>query len=105
MFYLNIQTAEQRIAILEIIDLFTEHELFLDCAISTLALLMQQRFKIETYYAPLCTSWDYSKVRKNPEMLVNRCLRIKDAKFELFHPMKISKINNWSKYSNQLLSI
>ena len=104
MLYLSIQSTEERNAILELIDLFAEHDLFLDCAISTLVLMMQQRFKIETYYAPLCTSWDYNKVRHNPPLLISKCKRRRDVNFELFHPVKISKISSWPTYFNNLMS-
>ena len=104
MLHLSIQSTEERNAILELIDLFGEHDLFLDCAISTLVLMMQQRFKIKTYYAPLCTSWDYSKVRNNPQLLISKCKRRRDVNFELFHPVKISKISSWPTYFHNLMS-
>jgi hypothetical protein len=104
MLYLALQSTEERDALIELINLFAKHKLFLDCAIPTMVSMMQERFKIKVYNAPLCTSWEYGRIRNNPSKLIQECLS-RDANFELFHPIKIGKVGNWSEYFDYVLSL
>ena len=103
MLYVSFQSTEQRDALIDLINLFAKHKLFLDCAIPTMVSMMQERFKIKVHNALLCTSWEYYTIRNNPSRLIQECLA-RDANFELFHPIKIGRVGNWSKYFNFLLS-
>ena len=104
MLYMSIDSKDKRDAILELIDLFSEHKLFLDCAIATLVSMTRQRFNIEVYDAPLCTSWSYGNVRNDPKLMVQECITRKDVKFEIFHPIKIGQFSNWTHYFDAFLS-
>ena len=104
MLYLDLQSTEQRDALVKLINLFAKHKLFLDCAISTMVSMMQERFKIKVHKAPLCTSWEYGRIRNNPSKLIQECLT-RDGNFELFHPIKIGPVGNWSEYFDYLLSL
>ena len=104
MLYMSIDSKVKRDAILELIDLFSEHKLFLDCAIATLVSMTRQRFNIEVYDAPLCTSWSYGNVRNDPKLMVQECITRKDVKFEIFHPIKIGRFSNWTHYFDAFLS-
>lgn len=103
MLYLIVESDKQRNEILKILDLFRENKLFLECAIPTMVHMMQQRFGIKVYNAPLCTSWNYSGTRNNPKQMIENCLRNENFEFEVFHPVKMSQsIESWKQHFNQL---
>ena len=106
MLYLNLQSREQRNELLKIITLFSDHKLFLECAIPTLVYMMQQKFGIRVHDAPLCTSWNYSGLRKRPSEMVQNCIENKSLKFELFHPVKIGiSSESWKSHFHRLHSL
>ena len=106
MLYLKIETTRQRNELLKIIALFSEHKLFLECAIPTMVYIMQQTFGIRVHDTPLCTSWNYSGLRKRPTEMVQNCLGNKNVKFELFHPIKIGMSSeSWKNIFHWLISL
>ena len=103
MLYLNIVSQKQRNELLVILDLFVEYRLFLECAIPTLVYMMQKMFDIRVHHSPLCTSWNYTGLRNQPSEMIKNCAENKDVKFELFHPIKMSKsLDNWKNNFEQL---
>ena len=112
MLYLHLYSAEQTEAFLDLLDLFGEHDLFLECAIPTAVSLMQQRFQMKIYAAPLCTelvAWRKRTIGGTKEMVMN-CLTDENQIYEAFHPIKLSKWNgmetgygNWSQLFNYLV--
>ena len=103
MLYLNIVSQKQRNELLVILDLFYEYKLFLECAIPTLVYMMQRMFDIRVHHSPLCTSWNYTGLRNYPSEMIKTCLKNKDVKFEVFHPIKMSEsLDSWKKNFDQL---
>ena len=104
MLFMSIDSKDKRDAILELIYLFWEHKLFLDCAIATLVSMMMQRCNIDIHDAPLCTSWNYGNVRNNAKIMVQECINRKGVKFGIFVPIKIGLFSNWTHYLDVFLS-
>ena len=115
MLYFHLPSTEQKNVFLGILDLFSEHKLFLECAIPTAVSLMQTMFGFQTHLATLCSVWGslrenlnkigpkvYSKlVREMIRMCVSRntsSVHLQNDDFEIIHPIKISKLHNWKLY-------
>ena len=115
MLYFHLPSTEHKNAFLGILDLFSEHKLFLECAIPTAVSLMQTMFGFQTHRADLCSVWGslrekhnkigpkvYSKlVREMIQMCVSRNfspVHLQKDNFEIIHPIKISKLDNWKQY-------
>ena len=112
MLYFHLPSTEQKNAFLDILDLFLEHKLFLECAIPTAVSLMQTMFGFQTYHATLCSVWGsirekmnktgpnvYSKlVREMIQMCVSRNVSSSFSKMDIIHPIKINKLDNWKQY-------
>ena len=101
MLYVYFDTDEQRSAFLDLVDLFAENKLFLECAVPTLISLMRQRFKIKVHVAILCTDW--YELRGNAKKLIGTCL--KKGRHEIFHPIKISENSDWSRIFNNVIKL
>ena len=101
MLYVYFDTDEQRSAFLDLVDLFADNKLFLECAIPTLVSLMQQRFGVKVHVAILCTDW--YELRGNPKKLIGTCL--KKGVHEIFHPIKISENSDWSRIFNHVIKL
>ena len=115
MLYFHLPSTEQRNAFLGILDLFSEHKLFLECAIPTAVSLMQTMFGFQTHRADLCSVWGSLRekhnkiapkvysilVREMIQMCVSRNfspVHLQKDNFEIIHPIKISKLDNWKQY-------
>lgn len=100
MVYTFLPNSKQRITFLSLLDLFGENNLFLECAIPTAILLMQERFGVKLYNALLCTDWTLrerkEKSEKSKEMIKN-CAR-KGRSFEAYHPIKIGFNRDWPHF-------
>ena len=104
MLYAYFLNDEQERYFLDILDLFAKHKLFLECALPTAVLMMEEKFGLRVYTAPLCTSWDYGNVRKDADKMIQYCAKKKHI-HEAYHPIKISKYNNWTGYFDELLNL
>ena len=100
MLYAFLPSSEQTNAFLELLDLFTQYKVYLECAIPTAMSLMQERFGIKTHNAPLCTDW--SDLRRKPNKMIEKCLKNGDS-YEIFHPVKISQVPNWTQYFDNFM--
>ena len=101
MLYVFFPSNEHKDAFLELLDLFAENNLFLECAIPTAISLMKERFAIKVHNALLCTDWH--NLRGQPIQMIKKCL--KDGKNEVFHPIKISQHKNWNSYFNYIMKL
>ena len=101
MLYVYFDSDEQRSAFLELVDLFAENKLFLECAVPTLVSLMRQRFEIKVHVAILCTDW--YELRGNAKKLIGTCL--KKGVHEIFHPIKISEHSDWPRIFNNVIKL
>ena len=93
---------EQKLAFLNLLDLFSEFKLFLECAIPTAVLLMQEKFNITLRSVPLCSSW--SELRSKPKEMIKKCgkdIVIHGAS----HPIKISFDHDWVQHFNNISSL
>ena len=102
MFYAFLPNSEQRISFLNLLDLFGENNLFLECAIPTAILMMQEKFGVNLYDAPLCTDWKLRErkedsAEKSKEMVENCAKKeiVKNKVFEAYHPIKIGFNHDW----------
>ena len=100
MLYAFFSTTEQRNAFLELLDLFAEHNLFLECAIPTLVSMMKKRFGIEVHTAKLCTDWHDLRGHLG---MIKKCQ--KDGDYELFHPIKLNRHRDWSHYFDYVMKL
>ena len=100
MLYTFFSSTEHKNAYLEIMDMFTEHDLFLECAIPTAVSMMNERFGIKVHSAVLCTDWH--NLRGNAKM-IKKC--VKEGRYEVFHPIKISQHRNWRNYFDYLIKL
>ena len=100
MLYTFFSSKEHKNAYLEIMDMFTEHDLFLECAIPTAVSMMNKRFGIKVHSALLCTDWH--NLRGNVKM-IKKC--VKEGSYEVFHPIKISQHQNWRNYFDYLIKL
>ena len=97
---------------LNLLELFAENDLWLECAIPTAVLLMHERFGIKVHNTPLCTHW--GQLRDKPKEMMEQCskemnnIRINRIfgksidKYGVYHPIKISLHSNWTKYFDNL---
>ena len=99
LLYAFFNNSIQKEYFINILDLFAKHRLFLECAIPTAALMMQERFGVNIYYPKLCTRWD--KYRNDIKRLVQYCEE-KNHDHEAYHPIKLSKASNWSFYFEKI---
>jgi len=83
-----------------LLDIFSHHRVFLECALPTIVEIMKQRFHIEVYYARLCTSWQ-NQIRHNPIKLIKSC----GEQSEAYHPIKLDQIgaDKWTELFNSFL--
>ena len=95
MLYIFLPNSEHRTSFLSLIDLFAKNQLFLECAIPTMISMMQERFDIKIYSAPLCTDW--GSLRAKPKEMIEKCFK-EDGVYEAYHPIKISFNSNWTQY-------
>ena len=100
MLYLTVLTLEQRLWLIDILELFAKHSLFLECAIPTAVFWMKTRFKIDVHNANLCTDW--GGLRGVPGQLIDHCNN--EYTYDAFHPIKIGLVGNWSDYFNFLIN-
>ena len=96
-FFSNSMQKEYFITILE---LFDKYQLFLECAIPTAVLMMVEEFGVKVYNVTLCTSYDES--RYNPKRLFKICEEDPKHDYDAYHPIKLSKADNWSKYFERI---
>ena len=101
MLYLTLLNSEQRLRLFNILELFSKHSLFLECAIPTAVFWMKTRFEIEVYNAKLCTNWDYGGLRGKPGRLFDYCNN--EGTYDVFHPFKMGVISNWTDYFNVII--
>ena len=101
MLYLSILSSEQRMWLIDILELFTKHSMFLECAIPTAVFWMKTRFEIEVYNAKLCTDW--GGLRGAPGHLIEKCKN--EGTYNVFHPIKIGEVGNWSDYFNAIINL
>ena len=104
MLYAYFPNFEQKEYFWKLLNLFSKYELFLECALPTAVLMMQQKFGIEVHNAALCTSWQYGTVRSNPDLLIQNCTE-EDHDYEAYHPIKLGTSSNWSLYFNKLMNL
>ena len=88
----------------KLLKLCSKNELFLECALPTAVLMMQEKFGIEVHKAALCTSWQYSMVRSNPDLLIQSCEE-EDRDYEAYHPIKLGTSSNWPLYFDKLMNL
>ena len=112
MLYAFFPTFEIKHSFLDILELFAENNLFLECAIPTAVLMMKERFGIEFYNTALCTNWVH--LRNKPKLMIEQCskemnnLRInrifghRIQKYGVYHPIKISFNSDWTQIFEQL---
>ena len=84
---------------LNLLDLFAEHDLFLECAIPTAVLMMQEKFSIRLQSIPLCTDW--GELRNKPKKMIEKCTK-EDLVHEVYHPIKISFNRDWAQYFDDI---
>ena len=70
----------------DVAQLFTDYDVFLECAFPTLVDILRHTFGASVRHAELCTSWDRS-IRGTSKMLDN-CDAI--GPFDVYHPYKIT---------------
>ena len=99
LLYAFFPNAMQKEYFIKILDLFSKHRLFLECAIPTAVLMMKQKFGVSIYNPRLCTKWTW--MREKPESLIRHCAR-KGHHHEAYHPFKPSRSRNWSMYFNKI---
>ena len=93
---------EQKLAFLNLLELFSEYKLFLECAIPTAVLLMQEKFDIALKSIPLCTFWN--GLRGKPKEMIEKCG--KDIVIHgAYHPIKISVNHDWARHFDDIISI
>ena len=90
--------SKQKEYFINILELFAKHKLFLECAIPTAVLMMNEKFGVKVYNAHLCTRWD--KYRSDPNELIKACEPNHD--YEAFHPIKLGINSNWSMYFKKI---
>ena len=100
MLYLTLLTPEQRLWLINILELFAKHSLFLECAIPTAVFWMKKRFEIDVHNANLCTDW--GGLRGDPGKLIEHCN--KEGSYDVFHPIKIGLVGNWTDYFNFIIT-
>ena len=122
MLYFHLPSTEQKNTFLGILNLFSEHKLFLECAIPTAVSFMQTMFGFQIHRATLCSVWGtlrerhnkigpkfYSKLlREMIPMCVSRKISsvyLQNDNFEIIHPIKINKLDNWKQYFDYFHSI
>ena len=99
LLYAYFSNDHQKEYFINILGLFAKHKLFLECALPTAVLMMNERFGIHIYDAHLCTSWDYGWVRSDPDALIQNCDKGNGLHhYEAYHPIKLSSASNWSRY-------
>ena len=92
---------EQKLAFLNLLELFSEYKLFLECAIPTSVLLMQEKFDIALKSIPLCTFWN--GLRGKPKEMIKKCG--KDIVIHgAYHPIKISFDHDWVQHFDDISS-
>ena len=101
MLFLSLLNSEQRAWLLDIFRLFSKHSLFLECAIPNAVFWMKSRFRIKVYNAELCTDW--GGLRASPGKLIEKCKN--EGNHDVFHPIKIGKVGNWSDYFNDIIKL
>ena len=104
MLYTYFYNIAQKDYFLRLLNLFSKYELFLECAVPTAVLMMQEKFGITVYNAPLCTSWQYGTVRKNPDRLIQTCTE-EGRDYQAYHPIKLSTTSNWSMYFDKIMNL
>ena len=100
MLYLTLLNLEQRIQLVNILELFSKHSLFLECAIPTAVFWMKRRFEIEVYNANLCTDW--GSLRGRPGPLIEHCNN-EGSTYDAYHPIKIGRTDNWRDYFKAII--
>ena len=90
---------EQKRAFLNLLDLFAEHNLFLECAIPTAVSMMQEKFGIRLQSIPLCTDW--GELRNKPKEMIEKCEK-ENAVHQAYHPIKISFNHDWAQYFDNI---
>ena len=100
MLYAVFPTFEIKHSFLDILELFSEHDLWLECAIPTAVSMMQERYGIKFHNAHLCTNW--KKLRTLPNEMIEQCLREMKhrniEKYGAYHPIKLGWTNDWMYY-------
>ena len=100
MLYLNLQSSEQRLWLINIFELFEKHSMMVECAIPTAVFWMKTRFGIEVHNANLCTAWD--GLRDKPGQMIKRCNN--KGIYDAFHPVKMGlSSGSWNDYFNAII--
>ena len=100
MLYAVFPDFEQKHSFLDILELFSDYYLCLECAIPTAVSLMQERYGIKVHNTTLCTDW--SSRRFKPKEMIERCFRANVESYGVYHPIKISYNNDWTQYFDYL---
>ena len=97
---------EQTKEFLDILDLFSNYKLYLECAIPTAVLWMKMRFNIKLNNARLCTDW--GEMRHDSSQLFNNCWK-SEGSYDIIHPIKIglkaAETSNWTEYFNKMIEL
>ena len=113
MLYAVFPSFEIKHSFIDILELFAEHRVWLECAIPTAVLMMQERFGIKFHNTPLCTTFS-GPLRKKPKLLIEHCAtemnniranRIfgkRIEKYGVYHPIKMSFVSDWTQYFDQI---
>ena len=100
MLYAVFPNSEIKQSFLNLLEVFAEYHLWLECAIPTAVSMMQERYGIEVHNAHLCTNW--KKLRTLPKEMIDQCLReMKNSnieKYGAYHPIKLGWTNDWMYY-------
>ena len=102
MLYSFFNSDEQKNAFLDLLDMFAEHRLFLECAVPTAVSMMQERFGIKVHTSLLCTDWH--NLRGNARLMIKNCLE-KNSDYEVFHPIKINQHRNWARFFDNVIKL
>ena len=100
MLYAVFPNFELKQSFLNLLEVFAEYDLMLECAIPTAVSMMQERFGIKLHNTPLCTHW--KELRDMPKEMIENCKREMKhkniEKYGAYHPIKMGLNNDWMYY-------
>jgi len=95
LLYVNTRNRTQMLAFTALLRIFARHKLFLECAIPSAVVIMQQKYAVRVHCAKLCTIWD--NMRAAPE----KWPCINDKNYAAFHPIKPSA-HHWTRFFRKI---
>ena len=102
MLYAFFPNFELKHAFLNLLELFTEWNLWLECAIPTAVAMMQERYGIKVHNTPLCTHWGELRKAGRTKEMFEQCSKemlLKGVeKYGTYHPIKLGWNNDWIQY-------